>query len=114
MSENSIRKRFITEAVKHGTVIFLSVLLMISCAGGKEKKFTGSTPADAVVRSFLGIASSDSIDFIRWNLLLEDDHYHLTCNYGVGKPNTRGFINGGTMVETTGALKKEKNYYHLT
>src|SRR5687768_9955695 len=92
---------------------FLSILLVVSCASAKESTYTGSTPADTIVRSFLGIPLSDSVDFIRWKLILRDDRYQLQCNYGIGKPNTDGFINGGMRTEVSGELRKEKNYYEF-
>jgi hypothetical protein len=92
---------------------FLFIFFFASCASGKEKTFTGSTPADAVVRSFLEISLSDSVDFIRWKLILRDNQYHLQCNYGIGKPNTNGFINGGKKIELSGSMEKEKNYYQF-
>jgi hypothetical protein len=92
---------------------FLFFVFIVSCTSGKESTYTGSTPAGTVIKSFLGIPLSDSIDFIRWQLFIRDDQYHLHCNYGIGKPNTNGFINGGTKIELSGALQKEKNYYHL-
>jgi hypothetical protein len=91
---------------------FLIAFLSIS-SSGKVAKYTGSTPANQVVRAFLGISAADSVDFIRWSLVFENDKYTLRCNYGIGKPNTNGFINGGKWVELHGALKKEGNYYHL-
>jgi hypothetical protein len=94
-------------------VVHLLFLLVVSCANGKEKTYIGSTPADAVVKSFLGIPLSDSIDFIRWKLLINDKQYHLYCNYGIGKPNTNGFINDGKKIELNGAVRKEKNFYEL-
>ncbi len=92
---------------------FLFILLFVFCARGKENIYTGSTPADPVVRSFLGIPLADSIDFIRWKLILDDKHYTLNCNYGISKPNTNGFVNGGKKTELTGILSKGKNYYQL-
>ena len=96
---------------------FLSTLIIVSCASGKENTkentYIGSTPAGGVVKSFLGIPLPDSIDFIRWKLILQDNHYQLQCNYGIGKPNTNGFINGGKKIELKGELRKEKNYYQL-
>lgn len=86
----------------------LSIFLIISCARAGEKTYTGSTPADPVVRTFLGISLQDSVDFIRWQLILHKDNYQLNCNYGVGQPNTNGFINGGKKIEISGALNKEK------
>ena len=91
----------------------LSILLSVTCGSGKERIYRGSTPADTVIRSFLGIPLPDSVDFIRWKLILRENQYHLQCNYGIGKPNTNGFINGGKKIELTGALRKEKNYYQF-
>jgi len=95
------------------SIIFLLNLLIASCGNGRENRYTGSTPAHAVVRSFLGIPLTDSIDFIRWELVLMDNQYQLQCNYGIGKPNTNGFIKGGWQVELSGKFKKESNYYQL-
>jgi hypothetical protein len=80
---------------------------------GKETKYTGSTPANQVVRDFLGISPTDSVDFIRWNMVFQNDKYTLRCNYGIGKPNTNGFINGGKWVELHGVCQKDGNHYHL-
>ena len=94
--------------------VFLFLLCIASCgATGKERSYTGSTPAAPVIRSFLGIPLSDSVDFIRWQLFIEDDQYHLCANYGTGKPNTNGFNDGGVKIELSGTLQKDKNYYYL-
>ncbi len=82
-------------------------------AEGKGVIYIGSTPANTVVKSFLAIPLSDSIDFIRWKLEIDDHKYQLSCNYGIGKPNTNGFIDGGKKIELTGNYRKEKNYYYL-
>jgi hypothetical protein len=94
-------------------IIVFSMLLFISCANSKETNFTASTPAATVIRYFLGIPLEDSIDFIRWKLTLDDDQYKLQCNYGIGKPNTNGFINGGKKISLSGIFKKEKNIFLL-
>jgi hypothetical protein len=91
----------------------LLLVFVVSCASGKERSYTASTPADPVVRTFLGISLSDSIDFIRWKIVLRDKDYALNCNYGIGKPNTNGFMNGGKKIECSGRLEYEKNYYIL-
>ncbi len=94
--------------------LFLILFFLASChATGKERSFTGSTPADPVIRSFLGIPQGDSIDFIRWQLFISDGQYHLHANYGIGKANTNGFINDGIKIELSGTLKKEEKYYSL-
>jgi hypothetical protein len=90
---------------------FLLILLLTSCVSGKDKTYTGSTPAGTVIRSFLGIGRTDSVDFIRWKLIVGENQYQLQCNYGIGKPNTKGFINGGKKIELRGKSRKEKNYY---
>ena len=87
---------------------FVFVLLFILNGNSKENTYTGSTPANPSIRLFLGIALRDSIDFIRWQLILDDKHYTLNCNYGIGKPNTNGFINGGKKVTLSGAVSKKK------
>jgi hypothetical protein len=91
----------------------LLVHLISSCAGGTGKIYTGSTPADAVIRTFLGLPGNDSVDFIRWKLIITENSYQLQCNYGIGKPNTNGFLNGGKKIECSGSLKKENIYYVL-
>jgi len=94
-------------------ILSLSLLFIIFCTNEKENSYTGSTPANNTIRSFLGISLSDSIDFIRWKLIFREHEYILSCNYGIGKPSTNGFINGGSKIELKGTLKKEKNNYLL-
>jgi len=91
----------------------LSIVLITACASGKEKAYTGCTPVAPIVRIFLGISLTDSVDFIRWNLTLTENQYTVHCNYGIGKPNTNGFYNGGKIIDLTGELKKEKNIYQF-
>jgi len=90
-----------------------SFFFCVSCASSKDTNYTASTPADPLVRTFLGISLTDSIDFIRWNLTLSDNQYTLQCNYGIGKNNTNGFINGGEKLSLSGKFKKENNNYLL-
>jgi len=94
-------------------ISLLSMVLSIACASSGEKTYTASTPAAPVVKSFLGIPFTDSVDFIRWKITFSGNHYTLHCNYGIGKPNTNGFINGGNKIELKGELRKEKNIYQL-
>ena len=93
------------------TILFFT--LLSSCAHSKETNYTASTPASPLVRAFLGISLTDSIDFIRWKLSLTDLKYSLECNYGIGKPNTNGFFNGGKKIVLSGHTKRENNYYTL-
>ena len=94
-------------------IALLSMLLNVACATPAEKTYTASTPAAPVVKSFLGIPLGDSIDFIRWKITFSGNHYTLHCDFGIGKPNTNGFMNGGSKVDLKGELKKEKNIYVL-
>ncbi len=94
-------------------IAYLLITLFTSGANSKEKNYAASTPAARIVRAFLGISQTDSIDFIRWKLTLIDSKYSLECNYGIGKPNTNGFYDGGKKVEFKGIVKREKNIYVL-
>ena len=91
---------------------FLSMILFVSCANSNETNYTGSTPAEPIVRTFLGISQTDSIDFIRWKLSLTDKKYSLECRYGIGKPNTNGFYDEKKVV-LSGSVKKQNNNYIL-
>lgn len=91
----------------------LFLFLFAACAQGKQSVFVGCTPANHVIKSFLRIPFADSVDFIRWKITLQDEKYNLQCNYGIGKPNTNGFMSGGKRIEWDGPFKKEGNYYHL-
>ena len=95
---------------------FLSSLFALTfiCLGafGKEAVYRGSTPADHDVRDFLGIAVSDSIDFIRWKLVMRSGGYDLDCQYGISKGGTNGFIDE-KKVSFSGLLSKQGDYFQL-
>lgn len=88
-------------------------LTFIFSSANAEKNLTASTPAGIVVRKFLGISLTDSIDFIRWQIMLNNDSYSLNCNYGLSRPNTNGFINGGKNVNLQGKLQTTNGYIQL-
>lgn len=90
----------------------LSFAFFASCASSKETNYTASTPAGQLVRTFLGISLTDSIDFIRWKLSLTDISYSLECTYGIGKPNTNGFYEP-KKVSLTGTARRENSTYTL-
>lgn len=85
------------------------LLILVADAKAKETYYTASTPAASIIRSFLGISQTDSIDFIRWKLSLTDLKYSLECNYGIGKPNTNGFYDGGKKITLKGTVKRDNN-----
>jgi hypothetical protein len=91
----------------------ISFIRLFSCATQEIKYFTGSTPADHVVRRFLNIPLNDSVDFIRWKLKIEDSKYSLQCNYGIGKPNTNGFYDGGKKIDINGKLIKDNAFFYF-
>lgn len=81
------------------TILLLSFLLSISCA---PKAFTseivlvGSTPGDEIIKSMLSIPVDTKIDFIKWNLKLDNKNsFVLNLVFGESQPNTLGFKNGG-------------------
>src|SRR5215211_373350 len=95
-------------------VLFLmSLILFGPCCIANDIIYIGSTPAHRVVRTFLGIPLSDSVDFIRWKLVINDNAYKLNCQYGIGKAGTAGFINDGKKIELAGRVQKDNNYYIL-
>lgn len=91
---------------------FTLCLALSACTHAQQKFYTGSTPAHAEIKNFLGIPLADSIDFIRWKFTPHSNTYELDCEYGIGKPNTNGFINRKT-TSFTGTLSKQKNHYQL-
>lgn len=95
------------------TIFFLCTLLLLSFTiVAKERTYIGSTPAAPIIREFLGISLTDSIDFIRWKLALSFTGYKLECQYGLSKPNTNGFIDE-KRVSFTGTSKKDGIHYYL-
>jgi hypothetical protein len=94
-------------------LVLLCALLIATCSNAEEITYTGSTPANAVVKDFLGIPQNDSVDFIRWRLIISGDHFRLHCNYGISKPNTSGFMNDGNNIVIDDSLQKELKYYRL-
>jgi hypothetical protein len=69
-----------------------------------ERDFVGSTPGGNVIKNLLSIPGQTNVDFIRWHLHLSDEHmFTLKINFGVGKPNTPGFENGGATKSYEGA-----------
>ena len=93
-------------------LIYSFALLLFTCyANAKEINYVGCTPANTTVRNFLGISLTDSVDFIRWSIAAENGKYSLKCNYGIGKPDTPGFWNGGKWIELHGRITKTESYF---
>ncbi len=81
-------------------------------AGANVHTYVGSTPAHDVVRDFLQISPTDSIDFIRWKLEIGSGIFQLQCRYGLAQPGTPGFSNE-QRVAFEGELTKSESYYYL-
>lgn len=71
--------------------------------------FVASTPCSEGTRPLPGIAADADCEFIRWNLTLYQDTdtkrpatYKLHYVYGLGKPGTPGFIDGGNQRDMKG------------
>jgi hypothetical protein len=67
---------------------------------GAKFILVGSTPGDSLIKSVLTIHDPTKVDFIRWDLVLENvgagsGTFLLNINYGIGKQNTSGFVDGG-------------------
>ncbi|MBK7869193.1 MAG: hypothetical protein IPJ74_00215 [Saprospiraceae bacterium] len=55
------------------------------------------------MKAILGIPLQDSIDFIRWELLMyEENNFNLNLQYGLSQPNTLGFKDGGQSLALKG------------
>src|SRR5215203_682287 len=93
---------------------YLSLVTALICffTAPKEQTYVGSTPAHSVVRDFLQISLTDSIDFIRWKLEIGSNKFELHCKYGLSKAGTPGFVNEKT-VDFEGELTKTRNNYSL-
>lgn len=99
-------------------VLAIGFLLNVSCvkanSSSAENLFVASTPGDDSVKSIFGISAEKKIDFIRWNLILnQDGKFNLDINYGESQPNTKGFKGGGTKLSFKGTFATEDDIYKL-
>jgi len=94
------------------TITAIFVLAVVSTMASRETVYQGCTPPHRSVRDFLGISQTDSIDFIRWRLVVRPTTFELSCQYGIGKPNTNGFIDE-KRVSFSGSAKKIGHKLHL-
>ena len=89
--------------------LFLFRLTIVWCIGlnsfcsfastkNDKKVFVGCTPGGDLIRSQLGISKEAIMDFIKWELVLDDlnrNTFVLNIVYGESQPNTLGFKEGG-------------------
>ena len=97
--------------MKSSLLVWIVTLSFLSCSA-QERTFVGSTPAHHLIREFLQVSLTDSIDFIRWKLDLGPGRFKLQCHYGLAKAGTPGFTNEQS-VAFEGQLTVTKNYYYL-
>jgi len=81
------------------TFLLLCVFLTASCSESGTKPeivLTGSTPGDEPIKTILTIPAETKVDFIRWNLVLDDKNvFVLDIAWGESKPNTLDFKSAG-------------------
>lgn len=84
------------------TCVLLTTIFGASQSSPDSLNFVASTPCDALPRKLLAIPAEFDCELITWHLTLYRNQstqaptsYTLTYTYGMSKPNTRGFMNGG-------------------
>src|SRR6476620_4463083 len=85
-------------------------------SGNRSKEslsLVASTPADNSIRKILKINTDITVDFIRWELHLNDNNFELNIDYGESQPNTDHFKPGHIIVKFVGRYSVSKtNRYH--
>lgn len=80
-------------------LLLMCIFLTASCSAGNinpEIILIGSTPGDEPIKTMLTIPAETKVDFIRWNLILDDKKaFVLDIAYGESKPNTLDFKSAG-------------------
>jgi hypothetical protein len=105
-------------------ISFLLLGLNSSCSWASDKNgkilFVGCTPGDDLIKSQLSISNETIIDFIKWDLTLDNlkrNTFVLNIVYGESQPNTLGFKEGGQKKSYQGEyhISKDSNneIYHL-
>src|SRR6478609_9546713 len=98
------------------TILAVCILTTSFYAGAQISNpalvLVGSTPGDKLMKSMLRIPVSTTIDFIRWTLSLMDNEtdssFTLHIVFGIGQPNTTGFMGGGKKLVIKGSYTVSK------
>ena len=97
--------------------VFFAAICLVACdVQAKEPSIlVGSIPGDAVAKRMLAIDGSENVDFIRLRIILNegDRKFDMNAGYGIGKPNTRDFENGGKSFSVRGVLEIKERDNHL-
>jgi hypothetical protein len=90
-------------------ILFATCFIQANRISPEPDVFVASSPCDGIPRSLLSIPATVDCELIKWNLTLYRDPrnqaptlYKLSYTYGMSKPSTVDFINGGTNVEKEG------------
>jgi hypothetical protein len=80
-------------------------LLLAAASTGTAATYAGTTPCSEVARTFLAIDRGERCESVSWRLTFAGESYTLATTRGVGQPNTRHLIGGGTRKELRGRWK---------
>lgn len=99
-------------------ILAICILLNASCVkastSSTEISFIASAPGDDEIKSAFRIPVEKKVDFIRWNLILnQDGKFNLHISYGESQPNTNGFKGGGERLSFSGKFIVKDNIYEL-
>ncbi|MBS1660340.1 MAG: hypothetical protein JST68_04745 [Bacteroidetes bacterium] len=81
----------------------LIIILVMSCWGSQDPAvFVGSTPCSERSRPLPGMAAEMPCEFMKWRLTLYPKTFELHCAYGMTKPGTKDFADGGRTIDLKG------------
>src|SRR5680860_669477 len=87
------------KTIIRNSLLLMCIFLTVSCSARDIKPkiiLIGSTPGDESIKTMLTIPAETDVDFIRWNLILDDKNaFVLDIAYGESKPNTLEFKSDG-------------------
>ncbi len=99
------------------TIAFLALFWTAACnVQAKDQNIlVGSIPGDQTAKQMLAIDPAENVDFIRLRIVLNegDRKFDLNATFGIGKPNTRDFENGGKSISAKGQLEIKDNRSYL-
>ncbi len=110
------RKKYMASVVLIACILFINSCSEVRTANNSSAGivYVGSTPGASEIKSLLTINPEKAIDFIRWELTLnqsEDDskYYVLNITFGEAQPNTLGFKGGGEKLSLKGVYAVSKS-----
>jgi hypothetical protein len=93
------------------TIIVLALVSVMATSSSPDPVvFVSASPCDAIARYYLDIPKDLACEMIKWRLSLythprdkTPTRFQLSYTYGMTKPGTRDFMNGGLTKEITGS-----------